>query len=147
MIEINGGNIRAHAVSSRGKSTGLQVFQGKFQGKVKNVSIVGREEATHAECARDGFLLRVLQGAAQLDASPYVCMLWYPEGKSHKAGKKSKGAKVPAGVPLIMSLNPSQKRVVAAMLANDEPLVVANAAQSPLPSKLRTSTGGKKSTM
>ncbi|KAI0800454.1 P-loop containing nucleoside triphosphate hydrolase protein [Fomes fomentarius] len=124
VVEINGGKIRAHAVSSKGKSTGLRVFQGKFQGKVKNVSIVGREEATLTECARDEFLLRVLQGAVRLDASPYVRMLWYPEGK--KAGKKSKGAKVPVGVPLIMTLNPSQKRVVAAMLADDEPLVVVH---------------------
>ena len=63
VVEINGGKIKAQPLGHKGKSTTLAVFQGRFKpGKVRNVRVVGREEATCAEEVRDAFLLRVLQG-------------------------------------------------------------------------------------
>ncbi|KAI0800445.1 hypothetical protein C8Q74DRAFT_414277 [Fomes fomentarius] len=130
VIEINGGQVHAQAVTQKGKSTGLTVFKGKFQGKVEKVSVIGREEYTLAELSRDEFLLRVLQGAAKLDASPYVRLLWSPDG-SGKKGKKGKGKDGKSKITLdhlalFAKLNASQKRVAAAMMADDEPLVLAH---------------------
>ena len=68
------------AVTSKGKTTGLALTAGKLPQKVNRVRVIGREEATNAERARDEFVLRVLQGAAPLHASPFVQMLWFPAG-------------------------------------------------------------------
>ncbi|KAI0737252.1 P-loop containing nucleoside triphosphate hydrolase protein [Daedaleopsis nitida] len=125
IIEINGGEVKARAQSTKGKSTGLVVLHGKLPvaGATK-VRVVGREEATNSERARDDFLLRVLQGEAVLHHSPFVRLLWI-QTVAPKKCKKKESARV-ATPPSFELLNPSQKRVALAMISNDEPLVIAH---------------------
>ena len=119
-------------MTARGKSTGLAVFKGKFKGEVNKVRVIGREESTNAESARELFVLRLLQGGVALDAAPYVRKLWFPGVDDLKGmAKRSKSAAhaLNAAAQQIESfkkLNPSQRRVAVAMIAEDEPIVVAH---------------------
>lgn len=124
METAHGQNIVGHAVHAEGKQTGVKVAGGNFRGKIERIRVVGREELTSWEIARDEFILLLLQGTLpSLVYSPFIRMLWFPTEKAPR------GHRLPLISPLgpqFAQLNPSQNQVVAAMLAQDEPLVVVH---------------------
>ncbi|KAI1784393.1 P-loop containing nucleoside triphosphate hydrolase protein [Ganoderma leucocontextum] len=129
VVYIDGGKVKALATGAKGKETTLKLLKGKLPDKVKKVCVVGREEPTSAEGARDGFVLSVLQGVQSMDDSRFVRMLWFPQSKP-KAGHLKK-TKANAGVeqdlqittPSFQNLNASQQAVVRAMAGKLESLV------------------------
>ncbi|KAI0712807.1 P-loop containing nucleoside triphosphate hydrolase protein [Cerioporus squamosus] len=132
VIEINGGEAKAQAISTKGKSTGLAVFKGKLPMKVEKVRIIGREEATNAERSRDDYVLSVLQGLSFLDTSPFVQMLWFELSKNVASmvlpslipqEGHTQASKVPTAFE---KLNSSQRKVAMAMTSYVRPLVVAH---------------------
>ncbi|KAI0800447.1 P-loop containing nucleoside triphosphate hydrolase protein [Fomes fomentarius] len=141
-VEIEGQNGQgkvkagAQAVSAKGRTTGLVLLQGqKLPAEITKIQVVGREELTCAEVARDDFIGRILQGRMSLHASPFVNMLWFSGGgkgtdKTKEAQSGLKRANVASrsgvGAPTFEELNPSQKRVALAMVSEEEPLVIAH---------------------
>ena len=131
---IDGGKVKALATGVKGKETTLKLLKGKLPAadKVKKVCVVGREEPTNAELARDAFVLRVLQGGEEMDESPFVRMMCFPphitkkgkKGKCNGAGEE--GVQVKS--PLFQTLNRSQQAAVRAMVGSRESLVIAHGA-------------------
>ncbi|RPD58061.1 P-loop containing nucleoside triphosphate hydrolase protein [Lentinus tigrinus ALCF2SS1-7] len=132
VIEINGGEAHAQAVSTKGKSTGLAILKGKLPTKVEKVRVIGREEATSAERGRDDHVLCVLQGRRFLNTSPFVQMLWFE--LSEKVAVAALPSLIPKeGIkqsnkasPAFSKLNPSQRKVAMAMISYVRALVVAH---------------------
>lgn len=125
METTHGQNIVGHAVHAEGKQTGVKVAGGNFRGKIERIRVVGREELTSSEIARDEFVLLLLQGTLpSLVESPFIRMLWFPTEKLSPRGHRL--SSIPPLGPQFSQLNPSQNQVVAAMLAQDEPLVVVH---------------------
>ena len=87
VVYIDGGKVKARTTGAKGKETTLKLIgKGKLPDKVKKVCVVGREDPTNAELARDGFVRCVLQGEGAMDESPFVKMLWFtPAGKARVA--------------------------------------------------------------
>ncbi len=126
----HGQSVIGHAVRSEGKETGIKVVGGNFRGAVERIRVIGREESTNAELARDGFILLVLRGEiASLTESPFICTLWFPPNTPPqrpsrvRIGIRDTAIQVPGAY---MKLNASQREVVDAMWCDDEPLVVAH---------------------
>ena len=134
-----GKQVVGHAVRAEGKETGVKITQGGFRGvaSIKSVRVVGREEQTNAERARDAFVLRALKGAfTSLTESPFVKMLWFPDPTPRDRGAARRASVSPRidddqedegerFGDVFNGLNPSQKGVVRAMWST-EPLVVAH---------------------
>ncbi|KAI0359312.1 P-loop containing nucleoside triphosphate hydrolase protein [Trametes cingulata] len=124
-IKFNGNEVHATAVRARGRETTLRVFAGTLAntGSVKTVRVCGREESTSAELARDLFVVQLLRGQATLDRSLFVRLVWFPRGALARTGRD----RDPADDEEFRLLNPSQRRVAAAMIAEDgDPIVVAH---------------------
>ena len=68
IVHINGGKVKALAIGVEGKQTTLKLLgKGKLPDDVKKVCVIGREDPTNAELARDRFVLGVLQGVEVMD--------------------------------------------------------------------------------
>ena len=113
-------------MSLKGRETGLKVVEGKLGATVDKVRVVGREELTQAEICRDEHLLLVLQGASPLVKSPYVHMLWFPHDSDPPEGPTGGKACTEGDMRAFEELNISQRRVAMAMIADNEPLVIAH---------------------
>ena len=119
-----------HAIRAEGKQTEIKIAGGNFRGGVERIRVIGREELTNAEVARDEFILRLLRReTASLTKSPFISMLWFPSPLSVPrryagawAGMSLSGMRGSA----YTMLNTSQKEVVDAMWGDHEPLVVAH---------------------
>ena len=118
-----------HAVRAEGKQTEIKIAGGNFRGGVERIRVIGREELTNAEVARDEFILRLLRReTASLTKSPFISMLWFPSSSVPRryagawTGMSLSGMRGSA----YMMLNTSQKEVVDAMWGDHEPLVVAH---------------------
>ncbi|OSC98823.1 P-loop containing nucleoside triphosphate hydrolase protein [Trametes coccinea BRFM310] len=122
----HGHSIIGHAVRADGKKTGVKVTGGNFRGDIARIRVVGREELTNSEIARDEFLLRLLQGVVpSLVESQFNRMLWFPAERVQGKAKTSSPVRLrivnPNG-----KLNDSQAQVVAAMRSLEEPLVIVH---------------------
>nr|VWO99307.1 Adenylate cyclase [Ganoderma boninense] len=147
IVHINGGKVKALAIGVEGKQTTLKLLgKGKLPGNVDKVCVVGREDPTNAELARDRFVLGVLQGVEVMDESSFVKMLWFPppnkgKGVHRKKGKTSARVGEEPGMQintiLFQKLNPSQQAVVRAMIGEKEPLVIAHGADNISPAATR----------
>ncbi|TBU26537.1 P-loop containing nucleoside triphosphate hydrolase protein, partial [Dichomitus squalens] len=127
IIEINGGDVKLQAVAAKGRQTGLKVVEGKFNGKVDRVRVVGREELTQAELSRDEHILLVLQNAHTLVESPYVHMVWFPSDSNPPQGPTGRVVSTGGNTDAFEALNASQRKVANAMITDGEPLVIAHA--------------------
>ena len=133
IVHFNGGHAKARATSLKGKQTTLVLLKGTLPANVTKVRVFGREEATNADLARDAFVLGVLRGTEAMDESAFVRMLWFPQRKVARRGRKVNVASAGAGVaraqivtPSYGKLNASQQAVVQAMVGVNEPLVIAH---------------------
>ncbi|KAI9063965.1 P-loop containing nucleoside triphosphate hydrolase protein [Trametes sanguinea] len=122
IIQINGGAMEARAFEARGRRTELQVVRGRALASVDivDVRVLGREEATSAELARDEFFSHLLEDSAVLDGSPFNRLLWFPTGKSPKPRRRQ------ATDQQFAALNASQRVVAGAMTDDKEQLVVTH---------------------
>lgn len=122
MTNSDGNEFIGRAQHAMGKTTTVQLHKGKLSGTVERVRIVGRDVLTVSERARDEFVLLVLRGERTLDA-PFLCFLWFPS-----LGNLPKTASINGIVnyPSAANLNDSQRGVVAAMLSDLTPLVIAH---------------------
>jgi regulator of nonsense transcripts 1 len=109
------------ASHARGKSTTVQLRQGSLSGVVERVRVIGREELTMSERARDEFVLLVLRGERSMSNSPFR-ILWFPSVRH-----LPKVTEVLTSTHLLTNaLNESQRKVVGAMHADHLPLVITH---------------------
>ncbi|KAI0764284.1 P-loop containing nucleoside triphosphate hydrolase protein [Trametes elegans] len=120
-ISINGGEGHATTQRHRGKTTTLKLRSGKLPQEVKSVRVMGRGDPTCAELCRDIFVGQLLCGNMSLTRSSFIRLLWFPKGKQRREAEIS-----PAEEPQFADLNPSQRRVSAAMISDNKPLVIAH---------------------
>ena len=98
-------------------------MQGNFRGGIERIRVVGREELTLAERAREEFLLLLLRQERSLARSQFIKLLWFAPLPSASATLRVKRTTPSADFP---SLNPSQGEVADAIVADTEPLVIAH---------------------
>ncbi|TDL27109.1 hypothetical protein BD410DRAFT_879572 [Rickenella mellea] len=110
---------RARGVN--GRTTHVTTRSRVSTDEVKNIYVIGKEESTCAELARDEFLLLVMQGLRRLFSSPFVRYLWSPA----ECSRRFSGENV-THAHIIDNLNQSQSNVVDAMTATDDPVVVVH---------------------
>ncbi|KAI1783492.1 P-loop containing nucleoside triphosphate hydrolase protein [Ganoderma leucocontextum] len=130
----NGDRITGHAVHAEGKRTDVVVPGGNFRGEIERIRTVGREEPTHAERARDEFILLLLRGevpSPSLARSSFVRALWFPlsasaYGRGTRGIEGSNDGDEYGWSASFAALNASQKDVVRAMCSDEEPLVVVH---------------------
>ncbi|KAJ4468669.1 P-loop containing nucleoside triphosphate hydrolase protein [Lentinula edodes] len=131
VVSRTGKVYQGEAVRAKGKTTEISFRQGISEASnISSVRIVGLEEPTPAEKARDTLLLRVLKDEDKLLDADFVRYLWfrtredeqillYPSpdfaGSTHSNALK----------PYVRHLNDSQARVVTAMTSND-PIVIVH---------------------
>ncbi|CDO72684.1 hypothetical protein BN946_scf184985.g104 [Trametes cinnabarina] len=120
-VEINGGAMIARPFRAVGRKTQLQFLKGSRVpvGDIKTVRVLGREEPTSSELARNEFFSNLLHGTTVLDNSDFIRLVWFSSGKRVKAKKAAQNEQ-------FSSLNRSQRVVATAMIENKEPLVIVH---------------------
>ncbi|KAI0915361.1 hypothetical protein AcV5_003854 [Taiwanofungus camphoratus] len=120
----HGDSIVGQAVGAEGKRTKVQIVRGHLHGDVETVRVVGREELTNAEQAREEFLLLLLRGEASLDQSLFIRILWFPS--TFASTISARGAYYQSTSFSHFNLNPSQEKVANAMVSDPGALVIAH---------------------
>ena len=122
MTNADGQEFIGRAQHAVGKATTIQLRHGNLSGTVERVRIMGREELTGSERARDEFVLLVLRGERTLEDSLFIRLLWFPS-LTHLP----KTSEVAISTDLKpKALNDSQRGVIGAMLADQMSLVIAH---------------------
>ena len=94
--------------------------------KVTSISVIGREESTNAERARDEYILQLLQGKTSIDSpdAPFISHIWFPQPvKSLQCKARAKTLRVGREGRY---LNQSQSNVVEAMVCSQNPITLVH---------------------
>jgi hypothetical protein len=110
---------------AKGRTTELLSLQGQLVGTVQSIHVIGREELTMAERARDEYILLILMGERKTQTSPFVRAIWFPAIPRIRQPERQ-----PQRLMLRPSLNSSQSRVVDAIADPSIPLIVVQGAWS-----------------
>jgi hypothetical protein len=126
IIKTDRGQMVSRVGGVKGRTTTLMSLRGRLDGAVKSIQVVGREDLTVAERARDEYILLLLMNQRCLRTSDFVRTVWFPTALPAPRG--------PPQHPTTQrpSLNPSQSRVVDAMMNPTIPLVVVQGMDIPL---------------
>ena len=123
IIDTEHGQIVGTANAAEGKRTTIRSYHGTFSGTAQRIRVVGKEELTISERAREEFILLLLQGHRSLRHSLFTRLLWFPEEKEYlilgQPKKNSEGWTRPR-------LNESQDEAVDAIVDEDVPLVIVH---------------------
>lgn len=110
------------ACHAEGRSTTVRTFHNIGSKSIKSVRVIGKEELTLAERARDDFVLSLLQGVSDPHESEFIDMVWFPK----QYMLPSKRDKI-VDAPRIGTMNDSQSNVVHAMTnAESYPIVIVH---------------------
>ncbi|KAH9925859.1 P-loop containing nucleoside triphosphate hydrolase protein, partial [Epithele typhae] len=127
VFETDEGKVTGKAMGADGRTTNVKLMEGRVRGAIRSVRVEGREDPTTADRARDTLVRRALQDQdLSIADALFVKLLWFPD--QHVLSNGQMGRQPHVGVLLDEDgkkpLNPSQKKVVAAMLDTAEPMVV-----------------------
>ncbi|KAL7277493.1 hypothetical protein ACG7TL_008414 [Trametes sanguinea] len=122
IIQINNGAMEARAFEAKGRRTELQIIGGRAlaSADIVDVRVLGREEATSSELARDEYLSDLLEEVAVFDDSTFNRLLWFPDRKNFKRNRRQ------ATDRQFDALNASQRIVASAMIDEKEQLVITH---------------------
>lgn len=120
MTNANGEEFTGQARRSNGKTTGIKFTGPRLSGTLTGVRIVGRQELTNSEKARNELILLCLRRQKFLRDSPFIRQLWFPSRRNRTSAQTARV--IP---PLIPSLNLSQSEAVQAMVSG-APLVIVH---------------------
>ncbi|KAH8115120.1 hypothetical protein DFH11DRAFT_1591562 [Phellopilus nigrolimitatus] len=126
LVDKDGKEYSGKAQGVRGKQTFVKSSRSNSSKSIQHVRVLGREELTNAETARNGFLLHLLQGKRTLLSPeyPFIRHLWLA-GKSMPSYAQITHATIRKGQNG-RPLNQSQANVVEAMLERASPFVIAH---------------------
>ncbi|KZT04829.1 P-loop containing nucleoside triphosphate hydrolase protein [Laetiporus sulphureus 93-53] len=120
----SGRTIYGQATKASGKTTHIAISRGTYRGGVESIHVVGREEPTNAERARDEFILCLLRGQAYLD-SRFIDAFWFPNSrKVYRMGLEELVSNSKRFER--RNLNPSQTKVADAMISEQEAVVITH---------------------
>lgn len=117
-VPLVGRAIRAH-----GRQTNIHLHTGVYHGDVERVRVIGRDEGSHAEVAREMFILQLLQDRINLQDRQFITWLWFSTTAPPRSDIEMD---IALERDAFAMLNESQCRVAAAMVARDEPLVITH---------------------
>ena len=114
------------AIHAYGRSTTVTMQRHINSGanSIKSIKVIGKEEATLADRARDEFILKVLQAQVILPKVDLIRMIWLPRDSEKPDPPKlvEAGSQNPFG-----KLNESQSNVVNAMTDTSKyPIIVVH---------------------
>ncbi len=116
-----------NATHVKGKKTTIKFENKKYpsKGGVQRIDVVGRQEATNSERARDEFIFLVMTGQKSLRRSPFIRSLWFPEWKNTHIQQTIVDVKDADNIVTSLKLNKSQRAAVHAMVG-DSPIVIVH---------------------
>ncbi|KAF7357132.1 Nucleoside triphosphate hydrolase protein [Mycena sanguinolenta] len=123
MTNASGKEFTGRADGVKGRITDIKFHRAALTGELAAVRVVGKEELTNAEKARDEFILFALRGELQVTDSPFVRLLWFCEPGNHK--KEPVPSTLRMTATRVSPLNESQKRTLAKMTSS-MPVVIAH---------------------
>ncbi|KZT04827.1 P-loop containing nucleoside triphosphate hydrolase protein [Laetiporus sulphureus 93-53] len=120
----SGRTIYGRATNASGKTTHIEISRGTYRGEVESIHVVGREEPTNAERARDEFILRLLRGQVYLD-SRFIDVFWFP-GPSIMADVRLANTSASNSHLEHVQLNESQRTVTNAMVLGSQSVIITH---------------------
>lgn len=126
MADKHGREIVGRAGHVSGKTTTIKVSSEGLlhSGDLAKVRVVGKEEATNAEKAREALIyLTLTQPERKLEQSLFIRRLWFP-GNEKMYPKLDLNRLVIQQHEGFDKLNPSQKHVVSAMVSELQLVIV-----------------------
>ena len=131
MTDFNGREYVGRAKGVKGRTTNIQCKDGKMTTSLQSVKVIGRQELTNSEKARDELILLMLQGRKTLRNSPFIRSIWFHRWKklNNKDGSADVSQAEARAMTQRMGLNPSQQEVGLAMVSGP-PIVIAHGENS-----------------
>jgi regulator of nonsense transcripts 1 len=112
-----------------GKTT--NITSSTFRGELTSVQVLGVDDPTNPERARDELVLRTLMGECTLWQWDFVRYLWQPSVKDSRKLAAEYELTILSTDPALVKLNPSQTEVVLKM-TTEAPLVIVHGKSSSL---------------
>ncbi|KAF8962214.1 P-loop containing nucleoside triphosphate hydrolase protein [Flammula alnicola] len=128
MTRKDGYEYVGNAHGSKGKQTTIRMHGKNHNlGEIQSIRVVGRQELTNPEKAREEFLHLLLTGRKNLRDSPFIRTLWFPKWKATNCPFRTVALDLLTADRMTaeMKLNESQRHVVRGMVG-DMPVVVAH---------------------
>jgi len=127
MTDERGATFVGRAEAAKGKTTTIKIHGNQSIGNLQNVKVIGRQELTNSEKARNEFLFFILTGQKDLRGSTFIQQLWFSrtDPTSLPFNPVQLDSKLVESFALRERLNDSQRDVVRAMVG-PKLLVVAH---------------------
>jgi regulator of nonsense transcripts 1 len=131
MTDVHGREFMGRAIHAEGKETTIRAQSATTSGTFQRVRVVGREDLTNSERARNEFVLLVLRGERTLAESPFVRYIWFPsEDELQRSPVESTSHNISE------EMNDSQRKVIAAMVSEQTDLIITHGRLAVLCSRL-----------
>ena len=123
MTNESGQEFIGRADGAKGRMTDIKFNGTALTGKLATVRVVGKEELTNAEKARDEFILLALRDEIRVTDALFIRLLWFPE-----SGQREKDLAAPSTLQTtatrVSGLNDSQRRTLARMISTMPVVIV-----------------------
>lgn len=122
MLSYEDGNtVEGRATSVHGKQTDVTITRGSItRGQVTRIRVVGREDATPADNARNQFILNILQGTISIDGNDFIRRIYFPTNEDKAIFQYYRQPPQHAYSSLVdATLNSAQSCVAQALLSPD----------------------------
>lgn len=125
LTDTNGIAHAGTSVGAQGRRTTVRTSK-SVRGQIESIRVLGREEPSLADYARDVYLISLLQGKTRLrdPQYPFIEHLWFRSETPTAEPSLHKAQKLPYSING-RQLNQSQADVVEGMVAPRPPIVVA----------------------
>jgi regulator of nonsense transcripts 1 len=121
MTNASGQEFTGRADGVKGRITDIKFDYAALTGELTAVRVVGKEELTNSEKARDEFLLLALRGELKVTDARFVRLLWFLEPEQR--GELTAPATSGTIATRVRGLNGSQMRALARMIST-MPIVI-----------------------
>ncbi|KAF7350700.1 Nucleoside triphosphate hydrolase protein [Mycena sanguinolenta] len=123
MTNTSGQEFKGRADGVEGRITDIKFHGAALTGELAAVRVVGKEELTNAERARDEFILLVLCGELQVTDALFVQILWFSEPVNREK-ELAVPSTLQATATRASGLNESQTRTLAKMTSSMPVVIV-----------------------
>ncbi|KAJ7767924.1 P-loop containing nucleoside triphosphate hydrolase protein, partial [Mycena maculata] len=122
MTNTSGQEFPGRADGAQGRVTDIKFHSAALTGELAAVRVIGKEELTNSEKARDEFILLALCGELKVTDARFIRLLWFlgPEQRRELTAP----ATLPTIDTRVSGLNASQMRTLAKMISN-MPIVIS----------------------
>jgi len=129
LTDHRGREYQGRAHQAQGKTTRVKFGDGQQPtGPIQNIRVIGQDDPTNSERARNAVLLKILQGDINLVHHDFIRYLWFPTAEdTWSLGRESynEGNGLYERIVRSHSLNASQQVVVKGMISS-RPMVIVH---------------------